>query len=206
MLRTALATTLSFALIASAGAALAGAPAAPPVKDPKAAPAGAYKLDENHIGVVARVPHSNGTSYSIFRFDKAHGTLNYDAAAPANIKLDVTVEPGSINSNVAGFATTISGDRFLKSATFATAQFVSTGVQASGTHATINGNLTFMGQTKPATINADLVAVGRSQGGKSVIGFTGSLKFKRSDFGFTAMVGPIGDDIEVLLDGEFGQL
>ena len=211
MLRTAFAATLGLALMAApafvtAQPAAGAARPAPAMasKDPKAAPAGAYKLDESHIGVIARVPHSNGTSFSIFRFDKVHGTLNWDPANMAATKVMVTVETGSIATNVPNFATRLTGDGFLKSAAFPEATFVSTGARmVSPTHAMIDGNMTFMGVTKPAVIDAELVGVGKAMGGKSSIGFTGTLRFKRTDFGFASMVGPIGDDITILLDGEF---
>ena len=211
MLRTAFAATLGLALMAApafvtAQPAAGAARPAPAMasKDPKTAPAGNYKLDEKHIGVIARVPHMNGTSYSVFRFDKVHGMLTWDPANEAATKITVTVEPGSIATNVDGFAASLSGDRFLKASTFPEATFVSTGVRmVSPTHAMVDGNLTLMGQTHPAVIDTELVGVGNGQGGKKNMGFMGKMMIKRSDFGFSAMVGPIGDQIEVSLDGEF---
>ena len=182
-------------------------PATPAVKDPKAAPAGAYRLDGNHIAIVARIGHGNGISTSVFRFDTAKGTLAWDPANPSAIKISVTVDPASINTPVKGFAAEITGPQFLNTPKFPEMTFVSTGFHPQGTtHATVDGDLTFMGQTHPATIAVDLNGIGRAPVGRMSIGFSGVLRFKRTAYGFTALMGDIGDDVEVMLDGEFLQL
>ncbi|MEO6340096.1 MAG: YceI family protein [Caulobacteraceae bacterium] len=203
MLRTALIAAVGLTVLTAP--AMAGAPAPTPVsKDPKAVAAGTYKLDERHVGVIARIPHGGGTSYSVFRFDVASGSLTVDAANPNNSKVTITIDPKSIKSNVAGFGDELAGDRYLNAAKFATATFTSTGVKASGAKADVTGDLMLMGVTKPITAHMELVGSGQSRG-KPVVGFTGTAKFKRSDFGFTALMGPIGDDVELTIDAEFIQ-
>lgn len=201
MFRTALMAAAGLTLLAAP--AMAGAPAAPAVsKDPKAVVSGAYTLDGRHVGVVARIPHGGGTSYSVFRFGTVSGTLTVDSANPNNSKVSITVDPKSITSNVAGFGDELAGERYLNSAKFPTATFTSTGVKASGAKADVMGDLTLMGQTKPIVAHMELVGSGQSRG-KPVVGFTGTARFKRSDFGFTALMGPIGDDVELTIDAEF---
>ena len=204
MLRTVLSAAVGLTILAAPVLAGAAAPA-PVSKDPKAVVPGTYALDSRHVGVVARIPHGGGTSYSVFRFATVSGTLTVDAANPNNSKVTITVDPKSITSNVAGFGDELGGERYLNAAKFPTATFTSTGVKASGTKADVMGDLTLMGQTKPVTAHIELVGSGKSMGGKPVVGFTGTAKFKRSDFGFTAMMGPIGDDVELTIDAEFDQ-
>jgi polyisoprenoid-binding protein YceI len=197
-------------LIAAAGLTILAAPAmaaapAPVSKDPKAVTAGTYNLDARHASVIARIGHGGGTSLSTFRFDTVSGSLTVDPANPNNSKVSVTIDPKSIKSNVAGFGDELGGERFLNAAKFPQASFVSTSVAANGAKAAVTGNLTLMGQTKPVTANVELVGSGKSMQGKAVVGFTGTAKFKRSDFGFNAMVGPIGDEVELLIDIEFVQ-
>ena len=43
----------------------------------------------------------------------------------------------------------------------------------------------------------------RSLGNGPVIGFSGTMRFKRSDFGFSALIGVASDEIEMMLDAEF---
>ena len=145
-------------------------------------------------GDTRSIPHGGGTSYSVFRFATVSGTLTVDVANPNNSKVMITVDPKSITSNVAGFGDELAGERYLNSAKFPTATFTSTGVKASGAKADVTGDLMLMGQTKPVTAHMELVGSGQARG-KPVVGFTGTAKFKRSDFGFTALMGPIGDDV-----------
>lgn len=212
MSRLLLTATLGLAIGLSAAAAVAQAPAAPAAppaqavvtKDPKAAIAGTYKLDKNHSSVVARIGHGGGFSYSTVRFGVTEGTLNWDPANIGASKLNVTVDMTPHYDPVV-YGQDLKGPNFMNLAQFPTATFVSTGVRATGvTTGVITGDLSFRGQTKPVTINASLVGAGKTARGASTVGFTGEMKFKRSDFGFTFLAGAIGDEIEVVLDGEFG--
>ena len=202
MFRTVLSAAACLTLLASPVMAAAPAPVS---KDPKAVTAGTYNLDARHASVIARLGHGGGTSYSTFRFDTVSGTLTVDPANPGASKVSITIDPKSIASNVSGFGAELGGERFLNAGKFPTATFTSTSVAANGAKAAVTGNLTLMGQTKPVVANVELVGSGKSMGGKAVVGFTGTAKFKRSDFGFTAMVGPIGDEVELLIDIEFVQ-
>lgn len=204
MMRTLSAAAFGLALLTAPAQTFAAA--APVSKDPAAATAGAYKLDPNHTSVIARLAHAGGFSYSTFRFGKSAGTLTFDPARIESSKVDITVDTKSIMTPVEGFAAELSGDKFLNAAKYPDAKFVSTMVHRTGpTTGQIMGNLTFMGVTKPMTIDAELVGAGKNMRGVSTVGFTGKARFKRSDFGFTAMVGPIGDEVELLIDTEFNQ-
>jgi polyisoprenoid-binding protein YceI len=197
-----------FLFTTSAIAQPQGPPPPPPAvsKNPTVAAAGAYKLDMAHTSVVARVPHGNGFSFSTFRFGTVAGTLSWDPAKIEDSKVDVTVDTNSIMTPVPGFAAELSGDMYLKSAAFPKAEFVSTSIQRTGpTKGLIVGNLTFMGKTKPMTIEAELVGAGKSMRGVPTVGFTGVAKMKRSDYGFSFLVPLIGDDIELVIDTEFNK-
>lgn len=199
-------TVLALALVAGLGlGSMAHAQTAtPPVA--ASAVAGTYKLDARHVGLVVRIGHGGGFSKSVFRLNAIDGQLGWDAAAPAKIALNVTVDMKSITSNVPGFAEELIGDRFLKTAQFPTATFVSTGVkQIDATHADVTGDLTFFGVTKPLTIHTELLGAGNNMRAVPTLGFTGTASFKRSDFGFTTYMGPIGDQVDLLIDVEFNK-
>jgi polyisoprenoid-binding protein YceI len=206
MMRTLSAAALGLALLVAPALSTAAAPPAPVSKDPAAAVAGAYKLDPNHTSVIARVAHAGGFSYSTFRFGKSTGTLTWDPAHLETSKVEITLDPKSIMTPVEGFGAELSGDRFLNAAKYPDAKFVSTAIHRTGpTTGQIVGALTFMGVTKPVTIDGELVGAGKNMRGVSTIGFSGRAKFKRSDFGFTAMGGAIGDEVELMIDTEFNQ-
>lgn len=217
MSRTKLTAALALGLAATAAVALAqppaprpaGAPATPPAqavvtKDPASVPAGTYKIDPNHAAVIARILHGGGFSNSVVRFGVKDATLTWN---PANIpasKIEVTVDM-TPHYDPIKYGQDPAGANLLNVAQFPTATFTSTTVTRTGpTTGTIAGDLTFRGVTKPVTINASLVGAGKTGRGAAAIGFTGTFKFKRSDFGMTFGAAAIGDEIEVVVDGEFG--
>jgi len=172
-------------------------------KNPAAAPGGLYKMDPDHTSVLIRIMHE-GTSYSTFRFNSDAGVLDWDPARIEASKVDITVETSSIVTPVAGFADRLSGPRYLNTAKFPQARFVSTGIRRTGpTTGEITGDLTFLGVTRPIKIDAQLVGIGPNARDLPTIGFAGSAKFKRSDFGLTTLLTVFGDETELMIDTEF---
>ena len=208
LMKTLLAAGAAVALSqAFAGQALAAGGACPPgvpagifcgEPDASLSPAGTYKMDENHVGVIARVHHM-GYSISIFRFDKAAATLVWDPTSPAKSSVKATVQTGTVGTNVAGFGAEIS-DKFLNAKAFPTATFVSTAFRKTdATHGKVDGNFTLMGKTKPVTF--DVVLVGAGKGfGKPRIGMTATATIKPGDFGLAPV---FADPIDLVIDTEF---
>ena len=168
--------------------------------DYKQAPAGAYTLDPDHASVIARVSHLR-YSWSIFRFDRVSGTMKWDPANPANSSITAKVETASITSNVKGFAQELSGDKFLKSAAFPEATFVSTAFrQMSTRRGKVDGQLTLMGKTKPVTFDVELVGAGKGFADRPRLGVSARGNINPVDFGLPPL---FGDAIEIVLDVEF---
>ncbi len=195
------------ALIATPALAQAPAPGPPASKDATVAAAGAYKLDPTHASVIARIGHGNGFSYSTFRFNTVSGSLAWDPAQIENSKLEVTIDIRSIANPVPGFVEELQRENFLNTGAYPEARFVSTSIRrTSPTKGQISGNLTFRGQTKPVTIDGELIGAGSNFRGVTTLGFSGATKFKRSDFGYGSGVPIIADEVELLIDVEFNKL
>lgn len=176
---------------------------APASKDPAAAPAGTYKLDLEHASVVARVPH-RGMSFNVLRFGVREGSLRWNAAKPSDISLDVTVDAKPYYAPIV-YNILPEGPQSLDVAQFPEMRFVSTAVRVKdGGRATIEGRLTLMGVTKPATIDAELVGVGKSMKGASTIGFTGTMIVDTANFTDKMMAKMVGK-ATIILDAEFIQ-
>ena len=168
--------------------------------DYKQAPAGTYAVDPDHASVIARVSHLR-YSWSIFRFDRISGTLKWDPADTANSSLTAKVETASITSNVKDFAKELSGNNFLKSATFPDATFVSTAFrQMSTRRGKVDGQLTLMGKTKSVTFDVELIGAGKGFGNGPRIGITARATINPVDFGLPPL---FGDSIEIVIDVEF---
>ena len=71
---------------------------------------------------------------------------------------------------------------------------------------TINGNLTLHGTTKPVTLDVVLNKIGQNPlDKKNSAGLSARGTLKRSDFGMKAFLGPIGDEIDLIIEIEAKQ-
>jgi polyisoprenoid-binding protein YceI len=169
-------------------------------KELSEARAGTYMIDPDHSAVLARVQHI-GYSWLVFRFDRASGKLGWDPSAPEKSTLSVAVVVESITSNVKGFASELAGEKFLKAAKFPEATFVSTAFRrGDAMHGKVDGQLTLMGITKPATFDVELVGAGKGWADKPRLGVHAVASINPQDFGLPAL---FGKAIEIVVDTEF---
>ena len=165
-------------------------------------PAGAYALDKKHASVTARVLHM-GVSYYAVRFDTFDASFTYDPANPSGAKVKASVDATSLDVG-APYGRRFA-DEFLDATKNPVVSFVSTQIvpAADGKTATMTGNLTLHGVTKPVTFNVTFVGVGHGLFGGTITGFSAVGTFKRSDFGSTFLLNLVGDDTEIEIDAEF---
>ncbi|WP_375269556.1 YceI family protein [Phenylobacterium sp.] len=180
-----------------------------------AVPAGVYALDPTHTAFFWSVPH-NGISNYTARFSKVEATLTLDPDDLANSKIEAMIDPTSVstaypgdykgthpNTGFQSWDENIA-QGFLKAGQFPQITFVSTAVNPTGPRtAEVTGDLTFMGQTRPVTLNATFNGLLDRHPflGVPAVGFAAEGSFKRSDFGMEA--GPVGDEVKIRFDGEF---
>jgi polyisoprenoid-binding protein YceI len=204
MIKTLTSVTLGLALIGFAPAAFAAD------NNPAVAAAGTYKNDPLHTSVTGKISHSGGLSNFTFRFTKTDITYTYDPAKPADTKVTAVIGAASIatdyerNATNKDFNAEVAGDRFLQSAKFPVFTFKSTSIKNNGPTGTMTGDFTMMGVTKPITLNVTYNGSAVQQG-TAKMGFSATGVVKRSDFGFTAMIGPLGDDVHVIIETEMLQ-
>ncbi|MFC3078929.1 YceI family protein [Phenylobacterium terrae] len=193
--RTALAIVMSSALAAVAVAA-------PESRDPAQVPAGEYVLDARHASLTAKVSHLGGFSNYAMRFDKLSGGFTWDPANPAAAKATIRIDPASIHTGLPNFDKELAGPRWFNAAAHPAITFVSTKVDAGADgRGKIIGDLTFLGVTKPVTLDVTFNGVGPGMMGTGTrLGFSGTGMIKRSDFGLTTSASAAGD--EVMLDFE----
>ena len=200
--------TLAVVLAMGSTAALAQTPAPvalPPgvfaaERDIALATAGTYTLDEAHTAVIVRVSHL-GYSQSVFRFDRAKGSLTWDPAAIEKSKLSASVDTASITTNVKGFADDLTGDNFLKSKAFPEATFVSTAFKPTDkTRGKVDGQFTLMGKTKPLTFDVELGGAGKGFDNKPRIGVHAVATINPQDYGLPPF---FTDPIQIQIDTEF---
>ena len=164
------------------------------------APAGNYAVDPSHTAVVAKVSHI-GYSLSVFRFDKVEGVLTWDPAQPSKSTLKVSVDTGSIDTPVPGFANELSGVNYLKAVAFPKATFVATAFhQIDAHHGRVEGEFTLMGKTEPLTFDVDLEGAGQGFMGHPRMGIEATANIKPQDYGMSPM---FSAPIQLVIDAEF---
>jgi len=183
------------------------------------APAGAYALDPTHATLQWSVLHNTISNYTA-RFDKVEATLTLDPANLENSKITATIDPTSVDANypsdykashaATGFASwnddIANSVKFLNAKAFPSISFVSTKIEQTGPRtAKVTGDLTFLGQTRPVTLDATFNGEIERHPFAQVpaVGFAAEGRFKRTDFGMA--VGPVGDEVTIRFDGEFIQ-
>lgn len=207
---------LLLAAVASLGLATACAQASPPVP---AVPT--YKVEPTHASLTWKVNHQ-GLSLYTARFTQFDATLTFDPANPAASTLSATVNPLSVrtdysgdfkathaNSPYASWDEALARDpKWFNADAHPAITFNGTGITVTGENTgTVTGDLTFLGVTKPVTLNVRFNGEKEfpwNNGAKS-IGFSATGTIKRSEFGMATMLGGLGDDVEIALEVEFLQ-
>jgi polyisoprenoid-binding protein YceI len=170
--------------------------------DSGAAPAGAYTLDPAHSSVTMRVSHF-GLSYATLRFNRLEATLNYDPSHPEASRLEVVVDPASIDAGDETLSRQIAADLF-ETGKFPQIRFVSTTVKPTiEGRGQVTGNLTFHGVTRPVDLDVVFNGVGQDPQHQTRLGFSANATIQRSQFGVTKYRPAAGDDVSVDIEVEF---
>lgn len=189
---------ITLALLASGAAA-----ADPTTRDPARVPAGVYDLDPRHASLLIRIPHLGGFSRYTMRLNKLSGQFAYDPANWQATKVSITVDPKSIDTEDNGFNRTVAG--YFEPDKYPVIQFTSTSLTTGPDgKGQLAGDLAFHGVTKPVTLDVEFNGVGPGlMGAGTRLGFSGSGKIKRSEFGVTAARPFAGDVVDLLFEVEF---
>ena len=184
---------------------LAQMPSSPPgAPDPPRVVAGTYKVDSGHTQVLFTVNHLGFTEYT-GQFTQPTGSLTLDPANAANDKVEITFPIDKVSTTVAALDTHLKAADFFDAAKFPEGKFVSTKVTVTGTTATIAGDLTLKGVTKPVVLNARFVGAGNGPMGakKLNVGFAATTSIKRSDFGIAYGIPMVSDKVDLVINAGF---
>lgn len=189
-------TIIGLAMLGSTGAFAA---------DTENVPKGNYAIDASHAQVIFAITHM-GLSTFYGRLGAVTGTLSFDATAPEQSVLNVTIDMSTIDTHVPKLDADLTSS-FFDAAKFPTATFKATKIVKTGDHTgTVTGDLTIKDVTKPVTLNVTF------NGGRDSpipfkpyrIGFDATGTVKRSDFGLTNTFwsGFVSDDITLAIEAE----
>ncbi|MFN7055222.1 YceI family protein [Hyphomonas sp.] len=181
--------------------------------------AGTYDLDLSHASLIWRVSHFGLSKYT-GRFTDFSATLNFNPDDPAATSLTATINPLSVETDYPGdYVGTHPNTGFqswnedlaenpnwFNGAEFPQITFTTTGISPeTASTGKVTGNLSFRGATVPVTLDVKYNGVAQFQWAPNtdVIGFSARGTLKRSDFGMGHLQGPIGDEVEIIIEAEF---
>ncbi|KTT76265.1 YceI family protein [Sphingomonas endophytica] len=203
-MRPFIAAVLATTLAVPAVAQLATTPQQPGQPVASRVTAGTYQVDPAHTQVTWEVNHM-GFSMLQGQFGAQGGSITIDPKKPAATKVDVTFAINDLSVTTAKFAEHLKSGDFFDAAQHPTARFVSTSVTPRGaTRATMTGDLTIKGVTKPVTLDVTFVGAGTNPMSKKTnLGFTATGTIKRSDFGVGAYAPVVSDNVKLTVQAAF---
>ena len=163
-----------------------------------------YVIDTEgaHASIQFRISHL-GYSWLKGRFNEFAGEFSYDADNPSAASVQVAIDPASIDSNHAERDAHLRSADFLDVETYPEAGFVSTDYipHGDGT-ATLEGELTLRGVTRPISIDVEKIGEGEDPWGGYRVGFSGETQFQLKDFGIDYNLGPAAETVYLELEVE----
>ena len=162
-----------------------------------------YTIDPLHTFPHFQINHL-GFSTMHGRFDKTEGTITIDWAKKSG-SVDVKIDAASVDTGYGKRDDHLRSPDFLNAAEFPTITYKSTSVKINDDKsATVEGELSMAGTTKPVTLNVTKISCGDHpmKKGAYVCGFDANGKIKRSDFGINYGLPAVGDDMTLSFEVE----
>lgn len=168
---------------------------------PLTASADNFRIDPNHTYPNFKISHL-GFSTLHGRFGKTSGSLSMDREKGSG-SVVVVIETASIDTGMKKRDDHLRSPDFFNATEFPEISFNSTKVSFHGEGATVQGNLTMKGVTKPVTLEVERIHCGTHPFNKKyVCGFDATAQLKRSDFGINYGLPAIGDEVALEIEVE----
>ncbi|MGV7206880.1 YceI family protein [Oxalobacteraceae bacterium A2-2] len=154
-----------------------------------------YVLDNSHT--FSRFSYSHfGYSTQESRFNSTTGKIVLDRAAKTG-SVDVVIDTKSVDTGSKLFDSHIQGEDFLDTAKFPTITYKSTKFNFDGDKvASVDGNLTIKGVTKPVTLTVtSFQCMAHPMLKKDACGANAVAKIKRSEFNAGKYAPYVGDEV-----------
>ena len=142
-----------------------------------------YAVDPDHTHPSFEVDHFNGLSTWRGIFKHTTGTITMDAQAGTGT-VDITIDPATIDLAHDKLNEHVAGPEMLDVAKYPTAKYSGKIIFDKGIPASIQGNLTLHGATKPVNLTIDsFKCMQHPMTKKQVCGADANGTFNRADFG-----------------------
>lgn len=165
-----------------------------------------YTLTRQYGSVFFRVFHQEALNL-VGRFDNYAGTLTLDPANLANSSLTASVQMGSLNMADGDVTETlVNSSVWFNASVFPEAKFTSTSATVTAENAVdFNGDLTFVGITKPWTFHVKFNPGSGGVLGGSTVGILGTGTLNRLDFGLDQYQNMAADSVDIEVNVKFNR-
>ena len=162
-----------------------------------------YTIDPTHTVVLATWNHF-GYSNPSANFGQASGSIVYDADAPAQSSVQVTLPMSGLTSFVPKLDEHLRSADFFDAGKYPAASFKSTSVRVLGEgRLEVTGNLDLHGSSKPVVLDVKLnKAAVHPMSKVPTIGFDATATIRRSEFGIAMYVPMVSDEVRLRITTE----
>lgn len=163
-----------------------------------------YVIDtkDQHAFIEFRIQHL-GFSWLYGRFNEFEGTFTYDKDDPSKNRVEVTIDPASVDTNHAERDKHLREEDFLYVKKYPEARFVGTDWEPTGEDTgRLTGELTLRGVTREITLDVKQVGSGPDPWGGFRRGFLAKTELTLADFGIDYDLGPKARTMELTLSVE----
>lgn len=180
------------------GAAVAACLCAPASAEPEE-----YRIDKAHTQILYEVDHL-GFAVSHGRFADFDGTLLIDKDDPSRSSVEVTVNTDSLDSFWPDRTKEMKKLDFFNVEEFPQMHFKSTSIEQVGEdRLKVTGDLTILAKTMPVSFDVTVNSTAANpMNGAPMVGLRATTRIKRSEFGMSAFVPAIGDEVDITIDLE----
>lgn len=166
--------------------------------------ADSYTVEPAHTRVQFIVNHMGFTNWN-GDFTGVSGSLTLDPKNVSASTLDISIPVASISTTNAKIDTELRSGTWFGADQFPTIRFISTKVvKTAANKATITGNLTFHGVTRPVVLTATFNGAGVNPLDKHyTVGFEATGTINRSDFGVKTYIPLLSDETKLHISVAF---
>lgn len=164
-----------------------------------------FTIDPAHTFANFSINHL-GFSTIRGKFNQQAGTMKYDPASKT-AEVSIEIDAASVDTGHQKRDDHLRSPDFLNAVENPTITFKSTAVTWNGDKpATVTGNLTILGVSKPVTLTIDAINCGEHPFNKKyTCGFDATGSIKRSDFGVNYGIPNLGDEMDLFIGIEASQ-
>jgi polyisoprenoid-binding protein YceI len=120
----------------------------------------------------------------------------YDSASPNDSRINLDIDPASVDTNHAERDKQLRSDDFLDVKKYSDASYSSTSFVGNDNGGTLTGTLDMHGVSKEIVIDVLKIGEGKDPWGNYRVGFAGSTELVRKDFGIGYNLGPAAETMQ----------